>query len=59
MVAEATVDLGGVVKGRVGTVLQATGLCVLSLSVGLIYAPAGGIVAAAGLVLFGIAAEKD
>lgn len=47
------------VKDRVGTVLQAAGLAVLSLSVGFIYPPAGGIVAAAGLVLFGLAVEKD
>lgn len=46
-------------KDRVGTVLQALGLAVASLSVGLIYPPAGGIVAAVGLVLFGIAVEKD
>lgn len=39
--------------------LQAAGLAVASLSVGLIYAPAGGVVAAVGLVLFGLAAEKD
>ena len=46
-------------KDRVGTVLQGVGLMVAALSVGAIYAPAGGIVAAIGLVLFGIAAEKD
>ena len=46
-------------KDRVGTVLQGLGLAVAALSVGLIYAPAGGIVAAAGLVLFGLAVEKD
>lgn len=44
---------------RIGTVLQGLGLAVAALSVGLIYAPAGGIVAAAGLILFGVAAEKD
>lgn len=44
---------------RIGTVLQGLGLTVAALSVGLIYAPAGGIVAAAGLILFGLAAEKD
>lgn len=46
-------------KDRVGTVLQGLGLAVAALSVGLIYPPAGGIVAAIGLVLFGIAVEKD
>ena len=39
--------------------LQAVGVAVSALSVGLIYVPAGGIVAAAGLVLFGLALEKD
>lgn len=46
-------------KDRVGTLLQGLGLAVAALSVGLIYAPAGGIVAAVGLILFGIAAEKE
>lgn len=44
---------------KFGTVLQGAGLAVLALSVGFIYPPAGGIVAAVGLVLFGIAVEKD
>jgi hypothetical protein len=47
------------VKGWLGTVLQSFGLLVAAFSVGVIYAPAGGIVAAIGLILFGIAAEKD
>jgi len=46
-------------RERVGTVLQGVGLAVAAVSVGAIYAPAGGIVAAVGLVLFGLAAEKD
>ena len=46
-------------KDYLGTMLQGFGLMLAAVSVGAIYAPAGGIVAAIGLVLFGIAAEKD
>lgn len=46
-------------RKSIATILQAAGLAVAALSTGAIYAPAGGLVAATGLVLFGLAAEKD
>jgi len=46
-------------RTRIATILQAAGLAVAALSTGAIYAPAGGLVAAIGLVLFGLAAEKE
>jgi hypothetical protein len=40
------------------TILQAAGISVISLGVGLWFPPAGIVIAGAGLVLFGIALER-
>jgi hypothetical protein len=40
------------------TILQATGIAVVALGVGLWFIPAGVVVAGVGMVLFGLALER-
>lgn len=42
----------------VATILQVTGISLVSLGVGLVFPPAGVIVAGVGMVLFGLAFER-
>lgn len=41
------------------TILQATGIAVISVAVGLIFVPAGLVCAGVGVLLFGLALERS
>lgn len=43
----------------IGSVLQAVGLVVGCVSVGFVFAPAGGLLFAVGLVVFGLSFERS
>lgn len=43
----------------IGSVLQALGLLVGSVSVGFVFVPAGGLLFAVGLVVFGLSFERS
>ena len=43
----------------IGSVLQAVGLLVGSVSVGFVFVPAGGMLFAVGLVVFGLGLERS
>jgi hypothetical protein len=42
----------------IATILQVTGISLVSLGIGLIFPPAGVVVAGIGMVLFGMAIER-
>lgn len=42
----------------IATILQVTGISLVSLGIGLIFPPAGVVVAGLGMVLFGMAIER-
>ena len=46
-------------RSYVATILQITGFSFVALGVGIIFVPAGIIVAGIGLVLFGLAMERN
>jgi hypothetical protein len=47
------------VKQKIATAIQVVGAVIAAVSVGLVYIPAGGLVLATGMIIFGLAMERS